>query len=264
MFFLLTARFVHEADTANKLLLAAMTKPAPPIRSILPELSPALAEIVDRALAFEQSDRFQSAHEMQQALRALGHGPLLGSAMPVMTAAPAVDMQARRQDPRGLTASAVARDSLPTRPRRRNLAPIVGSALAGVLLSGIIAVVALGGGEDPQPSAPATAASGEQTDPGAVPPDPGAVATSGPAVEPSEADAGARPQPGDTSASGALPPRPDLSAAPTASGTVPTPGAPEEEELVFEPVPETTPRPGATPASSRRPGPTKRDPLGQW
>lgn len=71
MFTLLTGREVHEADTVNKLLLAAMTKPAPPVRSIMPTVAPRLAEIVDRALAFDQKDRFQDARSMQLALRDL-------------------------------------------------------------------------------------------------------------------------------------------------------------------------------------------------
>jgi serine/threonine-protein kinase len=261
MFFLLTGRFVHEADTANKLLLAAMTKPAPPIRSILPELSPAFAAIVDRALAFEQSDRFQSAGEMQQALRALGSAPLLVPAGAAITAVPTFGPVPSAP---AMTASAVARDSLDTRPRRRSLAPVVGSTLAGVLLSGVIAVVALGGGEDPQSPGAATSEPGVQTaEPGsAAPSEPDATAT--PELGPTSTAAATTP--GGTSAGVATSPGPNLTAAPTSSAVaVPKPGAPEEEEqLIFEPVPEGAPRPGTSPVPTRRPGSTKRDPLGQW
>jgi eukaryotic-like serine/threonine-protein kinase len=71
MFTLLTGREVHEADTVNKLLLAAMTKQAQPIRAVMPSLSPDLAGLIDQALRFEQKERFQDARSMQQALRSL-------------------------------------------------------------------------------------------------------------------------------------------------------------------------------------------------
>ena len=71
MFRLLTGRAVHEADTINKLLLAAMTKPAPPIQSVMPAIPPAFAAIIDRALKFEQAERWPDARAMQQALRQL-------------------------------------------------------------------------------------------------------------------------------------------------------------------------------------------------
>jgi serine/threonine-protein kinase len=69
MFNLLTGRFVHEADTVNKLLLAAMTKPPRKIATVDPDVPPAVAAIVDRALAFEQKDRWPDAAAMRDAVR---------------------------------------------------------------------------------------------------------------------------------------------------------------------------------------------------
>lgn len=74
MFTLLTGRLVHEAATLNQTLLAAMTKPAPPIRSVMADVPPAVAQVIDRALAFHREERWQSATEMQQALRQAGVG----------------------------------------------------------------------------------------------------------------------------------------------------------------------------------------------
>jgi serine/threonine-protein kinase len=71
MFFLLTGRDVHEADTVAEELLAAMTKPAPSLGEVAPHLPEPLIELVDRALAFERSDRWASAREMQAAVREL-------------------------------------------------------------------------------------------------------------------------------------------------------------------------------------------------
>src|SRR4051812_9550713 len=69
MFTLASGRLVHEAETVNELLLAAMTKPSPPLLSVLPGYPPAVAAVIDRALAFEQSARYPDARSMQIALR---------------------------------------------------------------------------------------------------------------------------------------------------------------------------------------------------
>jgi serine/threonine protein kinase len=69
MFTLLSGRYAHEAVTANELLLEAMTKPAPPMASYVPEVHPEVARVIDRALAFERADRWQDARAMQQAVR---------------------------------------------------------------------------------------------------------------------------------------------------------------------------------------------------
>ncbi|MEP7121131.1 MAG: protein kinase [Byssovorax sp.] len=69
MFTLLTGRLVHEAETVNELLLAAMTKSAPSLASVMPGVSTALAGIVDRALAYSAADRWADAATMQGAVR---------------------------------------------------------------------------------------------------------------------------------------------------------------------------------------------------
>ena len=69
MFTLLTGRLVHEAETVNELLLAAMTKPSPRLASVMPGVSTALAGIVDRALAFAPADRWADAATMQGVVR---------------------------------------------------------------------------------------------------------------------------------------------------------------------------------------------------
>ncbi len=69
LFALATGRLVHEAETANERLLAAMISPAPPVRSITADVPPGLATVIDRALAFEKSGRWPDARSMQRALR---------------------------------------------------------------------------------------------------------------------------------------------------------------------------------------------------
>jgi eukaryotic-like serine/threonine-protein kinase len=73
MFALLTGRKVHEGRTANAVLIAAATKPAPPLASVLRETSAAVARVVDKALAFQKEKRWPDAARMQEAVRAAWH-----------------------------------------------------------------------------------------------------------------------------------------------------------------------------------------------
>src|SRR5208283_2037487 len=69
MFCLLTGRSVHDAKTVNEHLAAAITRPAPPLLSIAPEVRPTIANVVDRALEFSKEMRWPDAAQMQAALR---------------------------------------------------------------------------------------------------------------------------------------------------------------------------------------------------
>jgi serine/threonine-protein kinase len=83
MFTLLTGRLVHEAETVNELLLAAMTKPAPKLASLMPGVSPAIAGIVDRALAYAPADRWPDAQTMQSAVKLVLQGLAVDARGPV-------------------------------------------------------------------------------------------------------------------------------------------------------------------------------------
>jgi len=73
MFTLLTGKLVHDGHTANEVLLEAMTKPAPPLTSVVPEVSPAVALVADKALAFEREHRWRDAGTMQEGVRSAYH-----------------------------------------------------------------------------------------------------------------------------------------------------------------------------------------------
>lgn len=70
LFSLLSGRFVHEAETANEVLVLAVTQRARSLGSVAPDVHPAIVAIVDKALAYEREARFQSARELRDALRA--------------------------------------------------------------------------------------------------------------------------------------------------------------------------------------------------
>ena len=76
MFTLLTGQFVHQARTANEALVLAATQPAPPIRSLQPGVSAAMASVVDRALSFDRAARYADAGAMRDALRGAARGEM--------------------------------------------------------------------------------------------------------------------------------------------------------------------------------------------
>ena len=78
MFTLLTAQLVHRGSTVPEILVSACTKQVPPIQSILPELSPHLAYVIDRALAFAPENRWPDADAMFRGLREAISGQLAG------------------------------------------------------------------------------------------------------------------------------------------------------------------------------------------
>ncbi len=71
---LLTGRLLHETRSLPELLVAVSTRPAPPVRSLAPGLPPAIAEVLDRALAFEPTARWPNARAMAGALAAAANG----------------------------------------------------------------------------------------------------------------------------------------------------------------------------------------------
>jgi serine/threonine-protein kinase len=86
---LLTGRILHEADSTNQGLLLAMTEPVPPMSILEPGLPPEVCALLDRALAFEQPNRFADARVMQEAIRAVSESaPRDRSQHPLVAAPP--------------------------------------------------------------------------------------------------------------------------------------------------------------------------------
>ena len=72
MYALLTGdRPRHGATTTQEELLLAMTQPLPPLASVLPDIAPEVAAIVDRAVAYDREARWPDAMAMRQALSTL-------------------------------------------------------------------------------------------------------------------------------------------------------------------------------------------------
>jgi serine/threonine-protein kinase len=69
MFCLLAGRPVNEGTGSSEQLANAVSRPAPRIKSLVPDLDEPVARVVDRALEFSKEARWPSAAEMQEALR---------------------------------------------------------------------------------------------------------------------------------------------------------------------------------------------------
>lgn len=67
---LLSGQLVHPARSAPEMLVMASTRQARSIRLAVPQVPPAIAEVIDRALAFDRRQRYRDAGAMRAALRA--------------------------------------------------------------------------------------------------------------------------------------------------------------------------------------------------
>lgn len=68
-FYMLSGRFPFEHETPSAVLVAHVTRPAPPLRSLAPAVPVALAEVADRLLAKSPAARFAASTDVQQALQ---------------------------------------------------------------------------------------------------------------------------------------------------------------------------------------------------
>jgi len=73
-FRLIAGRRIHEAPSDAELLMCMASTPAPPLLSVAPSASPAVALVVDRALAFAKASRYPDAATMQSDVRAVRDG----------------------------------------------------------------------------------------------------------------------------------------------------------------------------------------------
>ncbi|MBK8253999.1 MAG: protein kinase [Polyangiaceae bacterium] len=72
VFTLLTGRLVHGKGNLNETLIAAATRPVEPLHSVAPHIPSAICAVIDKALAFDQVDRYSSARDFQAAILQLG------------------------------------------------------------------------------------------------------------------------------------------------------------------------------------------------
>ena len=69
MFRALVGRPVHDGKSTTEKLVAAMQNRAKPVREVAPHVPACVADVVDKALAYERENRWQDARAMQHAVR---------------------------------------------------------------------------------------------------------------------------------------------------------------------------------------------------
>ena len=139
LFNMMTGRTVHEAETVPILMVKAITLPAPALASVLPGAPSDVALIVDRALAFDPANRFETAGAMRAAVKsALGqhHGLSLRS---LATAAGEAMESPETSDALTLPESKTLVDPPPIAPARRKPAKVL---LAVTALGSIVGATA--------------------------------------------------------------------------------------------------------------------------
>jgi serine/threonine-protein kinase len=70
-YFALAGRFPFDAELASAVLIAHVTKSAPPLHSLAPDTPRAFADLIDRCLAKDPDDRFQDCDEFVRTLAAI-------------------------------------------------------------------------------------------------------------------------------------------------------------------------------------------------
>ena len=70
LFSLLSGQYVHDGENAAQVLIAVATTPAKSLASVLPHAPPAVITLIDKALAFYNEDRWDSAAVMRAAVLA--------------------------------------------------------------------------------------------------------------------------------------------------------------------------------------------------
>ncbi|HEY9229603.1 MAG TPA: serine/threonine-protein kinase, partial [Gemmatimonadaceae bacterium] len=111
-YFALSGRFPFDAELASAVLIAHVTKAPPPLHTVAPHTPRALADLIDRCLAKDPANRFQSCAELGNALASIqpmvdaefrdmeptgrvAHQPLISDTEAQQILGRAADLQAR-------------------------------------------------------------------------------------------------------------------------------------------------------------------------
>ena len=122
MFTLLTGELVHNGANSSQLLIQAATARARAVASIVSDVEPGIANVVDRALTFEKAGRWPSAAAMYEALllaatESFGEPPRRDSLAQLLLPAPHVSLRftAATQPPGGSSRPTLDEQSIEAR-----------------------------------------------------------------------------------------------------------------------------------------------------
>ena len=181
LFEALTGRRPYEGETSLALALAIHMGEGPDVLQLRPDLDPALAAIVDKALARDPSDRWESAAAMAEAFRAwrprvatrplaiadgaagsVAGGAAAGGAAAAATEAlspgdlPAAGPGGDRTAQPTVEGAGLNLDDGSARSRRRRRAGILCAGAAGLVLVGLLGVTVLKSPGRAEPGSPPT------------------------------------------------------------------------------------------------------------
>jgi serine/threonine protein kinase len=145
---LLTGSRPFSGVTAEESLRQRMTAPPPSPRALTPEISASLEAVVLKALATSPTDRYQTAGELRDALRASLSGMAMAEAVTQPYAVAA-----------GAETSIVESPIVRSADRSRVRKPLLAAALAGLLLLALASLISSRSATGPASTAPAEAAS---------------------------------------------------------------------------------------------------------
>jgi serine/threonine protein kinase len=184
MYEAITGRVPFEATTFNQLLFKIALSEPTPVQALVPDIDPAFATLINRAMARDADHRFQSAHEFSEAIRIWieqGRGVMLPPTGPANMAhgrtsqmasspgfagtspgAPALTQSQADAAPTKATAGSWASSQPGVNPFKPKPTPIAAIAVAAgvgllVVAGGIAAVLAMTRGGNEEAAAPASA-----------------------------------------------------------------------------------------------------------
>lgn len=250
MFWAMTGRPVHLAQTLPEQLVAQATKHTPSLTGIAPEIPAPVGAIVDRALAFEQDMRWPDALTMQQAIREAQAALGLPRVAPMLSLPPQGELPLRV--PSGLDLDRVAAgsassglsrteisDVLVQPPRASHRTPMALGIVAVALAIGVYLVVRGGHDAGAPPAGPSPPNAPAQAEPSpAARPTPPTRPTGEPEV----------PRPA-TATPVTMPSGGEVQVMPTAA-SAPTPADPPRRAPPSQPRASATHAPTATPTTN--------------
>lgn len=153
LFEMLTGEMPFRADTPAKIMMAHVLNPVPPILEVKPDLPPACATIVSKALSKEPEERFQTGADLAEALRETAEGKrppagrqweqTAGQQETVLERPARPPVEAKKEAPEdvGPVVAAGTEAAPATSGRPKYLWPALGAALVLALCCGGIAFV---------------------------------------------------------------------------------------------------------------------------
>ncbi|HEY3500439.1 MAG TPA: serine/threonine-protein kinase [Polyangiaceae bacterium] len=243
MFEAVTGQVPFDAATFNQLMFKIVLSDVPRPETIVPDLDPAFASIISKAMARDMTQRFQTAKEFYEAIDAwLERGQAVTvppTADPAAAALLPADARPLARSAVGATTTAGAGTGGTWATSNVDEQPVKQGSKLGVAIGALVAVLVVGGGAfallggkkeaAPAPSAVAAPA------PEPVPVSPPATV----AVEPT-------PVPAASTAAPSVEPAPSAAAAPAESAAPVASAAPAiTAKAAVRPVPRPAPRPAA-------------------